>query len=72
MPEGVDAARGDLSKPDTLEEAFSGVDAVFLVSPFLYTVEETTGHPAGTFREWASDHAGDFGRREREKVEETR
>ena len=28
-----------------------------LVSP---TVEEVTGAPARTFREWAIDHAGDF------------
>ncbi|QPP08959.1 NAD(P)H-binding protein [Streptomyces bathyalis] len=28
--------------------------------PVLPTVEEVTGHPARTFAQWASDHAGDF------------
>lgn len=29
--------------------------------PVTRTVEEVTGVPAHTFREWAIDHAGDFG-----------
>jgi uncharacterized protein YbjT (DUF2867 family) len=28
--------------------------------PVTSTVEEVTGHPARTFRDWAQDHAGDF------------
>ena len=35
LPIGVDAVRGDLSKPDSLRDALSGVTAVFLVWPFL-------------------------------------
>jgi uncharacterized protein YbjT (DUF2867 family) len=35
LPIGVDTVRGDLSRPDSLKEALSGVTAVFLVWPFL-------------------------------------
>ncbi|GAA2284372.1 NAD(P)H-binding protein [Nonomuraea roseoviolacea subsp. roseoviolacea] len=35
LPEGVEAARGDLAEPGTLEPALAGVDAVFLIWPFL-------------------------------------
>ncbi|MGP4000755.1 NAD(P)H-binding protein [Streptomyces sp. 8N706] len=35
LPVGVDVVRGDLSDPDSLEEALRDVDAVFLVWPFL-------------------------------------
>ncbi len=34
-PAGVEAVAGDLRAPDTLESALSGVDAVFLLWPFL-------------------------------------
>jgi uncharacterized protein YbjT (DUF2867 family) len=34
LPDGVDVAGGDLSVPDSLDAAFEGVDAVFLVWPF--------------------------------------
>ncbi|WP_078971454.1 NAD(P)H-binding protein [Streptomyces chattanoogensis] len=35
LPEGVKAAGGDLSLPDTLEGALRGSDTVFLIWPFL-------------------------------------
>ncbi|MEC4019958.1 NAD(P)H-binding protein [Streptomyces sp. H27-D2] len=35
LPDGVEVARGDLSDPSTLHAALDGVDAVFLVWPFL-------------------------------------
>lgn len=35
FPEGVQAVRGDLGDPATLDTALEGVDAVFLVWPFL-------------------------------------
>jgi uncharacterized protein YbjT (DUF2867 family) len=34
-PAGVEAVRGDLSKPETLEAALEGVGSVFLVWPFF-------------------------------------
>ncbi|MET7459685.1 NAD(P)H-binding protein [Nonomuraea sp. NPDC005501] len=34
-PEGVDAVEGDLAVPATLEPALAGVEAVFLIWPFL-------------------------------------
>ncbi|ADI09341.1 NmrA family protein [Streptomyces bingchenggensis BCW-1] len=37
LPEGVGAATGDLSRPDTLEGALRGTDSVFLIWPFLTT-----------------------------------
>lgn len=36
LPTGVEAAAGDLSDPDSLEKPLRGVDAVFLVWPFLF------------------------------------
>jgi uncharacterized protein YbjT (DUF2867 family)/ketosteroid isomerase-like protein len=36
--------------------------------PVTSTVEEVTGHPARTFREWAQDHAGDFRPRSPQEV----
>ncbi|MGH3086044.1 MAG: NAD(P)-binding oxidoreductase, partial [Rubrobacteraceae bacterium] len=50
MPEGVEAVVGDLSKPNALEDALTGVEAVCLVRPFLTTeaapagVEAIAGH----------------------------
>ena len=35
VPEGAEVARGDLSAPETLEGALTGVEAVFLIWPFL-------------------------------------
>ncbi|MFE7544715.1 NAD(P)H-binding protein [Streptomyces platensis] len=35
LPEGVTVAGGDLSEPDTLEEALKGTSTVFLIWPFL-------------------------------------
>lgn len=35
LPSGVEVVRGDLSDPNTLEACLKGVDAVFLVWPFL-------------------------------------
>lgn len=35
LPDGAGVVRGDLSRPDTLHEALAGVDAVFLIWPFL-------------------------------------
>ena len=35
FPEGVEVAEGDLSVPGTLERALTGIEAVFLVWPFL-------------------------------------
>ncbi|NUW35478.1 NAD(P)H-binding protein [Nonomuraea sp. SMC257] len=35
LPEGAEAARGDLAEPVTLAPALAGVDTVFLIWPFL-------------------------------------
>ncbi len=35
LPDGVEVVRGDLSDPDTLDAAPEGVEAVFLVWPFM-------------------------------------
>lgn len=35
LPDGVDVVRGDLSEPDTLDARLNGVEAVFLMWPFL-------------------------------------
>lgn len=35
LPDGVDVVRGDLTDLDTLQRALTGVDAVFLLWPFL-------------------------------------
>lgn len=35
LPEGVEVAEGDLSVPETLERALTGIETVFLVWPFL-------------------------------------
>ena len=35
MPEGAEVAEGDLSAPETLERALPGIEAVFLIWPFL-------------------------------------
>ncbi|MFI6415690.1 NAD(P)H-binding protein [Streptomyces sp. NPDC050585] len=37
LPDGVGVVGGDLSRPDTLEAALAGIDAVFLIWPFLTT-----------------------------------
>jgi uncharacterized protein YbjT (DUF2867 family) len=37
LPDGVGVVGGDLSRPDTLEEALARIDAVFLIWPFLTT-----------------------------------
>ncbi|WP_242454119.1 NAD(P)H-binding protein [Bailinhaonella thermotolerans] len=37
LPEGVEVAEGDLTRPDTVAGALAGVDSVFLVWPFLST-----------------------------------
>jgi len=51
-------AWGDLSFVDGALDAW----ARFVTEPELVapTVEDVTGAPARTFREWATDHAGDF------------
>lgn len=51
LPEGVEVTRGDLSNPGTLESALGGVDAVFLVWPFLTT--ETAPAVVGAFEKHA-------------------
>jgi nucleoside-diphosphate-sugar epimerase len=55
---GLAAAFGDASFADHALDAW----ARFVEEPELVTstVERITGAPARTFREWASDHAGDF------------
>jgi uncharacterized protein YbjT (DUF2867 family) len=35
VPEGAEVAEGNLSAPETLEGALTGVEAVFLIWPFL-------------------------------------
>jgi uncharacterized protein YbjT (DUF2867 family) len=35
LPDGAEAAEGDLSAPETLERALTGIEAVFLIWPFL-------------------------------------
>jgi uncharacterized protein YbjT (DUF2867 family) len=35
LPQGAELAEGDLAAPETLERALDGIDAVFLVWPFL-------------------------------------
>ncbi|WP_017591839.1 NAD(P)H-binding protein [Nocardiopsis potens] len=42
LPEGAEAAAGDLAAPETLDAALEGVGAVFLIWPFL----DTAGAPA--------------------------
>ncbi|AUY50158.1 NAD(P)H-binding protein [Streptomyces sp. CB01881] len=37
LPAGVEVVGGDLTRPDTLEEALAGSDTVFLIWPFLTT-----------------------------------
>ncbi|MFF7023248.1 NAD(P)H-binding protein [Streptomyces klenkii] len=37
LPDGVDVVGGDLSEPDTLERALTGISTVFLIWPFLTT-----------------------------------
>jgi uncharacterized protein YbjT (DUF2867 family) len=56
--DGLAAAFGDASFADHALDAW----ARFVQEPELVTstVERITGTPARTFREWASDHAGDF------------
>ncbi|WP_405149944.1 NAD(P)H-binding protein [Sphaerisporangium sp. NBC_01403] len=50
--------------PASLAEGVLGAHAQMVASPpepVTSTVEEVTGVPATTFRQWAADHAGDFG-----------
>jgi uncharacterized protein YbjT (DUF2867 family) len=56
--DGLAAAFGDASFADHALDAW----ARFVEQPELvtHTVEEVTGAPARTFREWATDHADDF------------
>ena len=56
--DGLAAAFGDASFADHALDTW----ARFVEEPELVTstVERVTGTPARTFREWASDHAGDF------------
>jgi uncharacterized protein YbjT (DUF2867 family) len=35
LPDGVEAVAGDLTRPDSIHDALAGVDAVFLLWPFL-------------------------------------
>jgi uncharacterized protein YbjT (DUF2867 family) len=35
LPDGAEVAEGDLSAPETLDRALSGIEAVFLIWPFL-------------------------------------
>ncbi len=37
LPEGAEAAEGDLARPGTLERALAGIETVFLIWPFLTT-----------------------------------
>jgi len=64
----ADTARGDLLNewPPLLVDMLLSAYGAAVDRPALVTsaIEEVTGLPARTFREWASDHAGDFaGRR---------
>lgn len=56
--EDLVAAFGDASFADGALDAW----AEFVSQPerVTSTVEEVTGRPARTFRQWATDHAGDF------------
>jgi len=67
-----DAARQDLftDMPPSLVDALLNAWAEFVTEPELVTstVHEVTGTPAHTFRDWASDHAGDFRRSSAEEV----
>jgi uncharacterized protein YbjT (DUF2867 family) len=42
LPEGVEIAEGDLTVPESLERALTGIEAVFLVWPFLTTDDAPT------------------------------
>jgi uncharacterized protein YbjT (DUF2867 family) len=58
-------ARADMAAagwPEQLTESALGAWAGMLETPetITSTVEEVTGKPAKTFREWAEDHAADF------------
>jgi hypothetical protein len=48
--------------PPSVADAILDAHARFVTKPepVSPTVEEVTGAPARTFREWAIDHAGDF------------
>lgn len=50
LPDGIEVVRGDLSDPGTLEACLDGVDAVFLVWPFL------TAEAAPAVLEVAAEH----------------
>lgn len=52
------AAFGDVSFADGALDAWAGF--VTQPEPVTTTVEEVTGRPARTFRQWAIDHASDF------------
>jgi uncharacterized protein YbjT (DUF2867 family) len=56
--DGLAAAFGDASFADHALDTWARfVDGPEIVTS---TVERITGSPARTFREWVSDHAGDF------------
>lgn len=52
------AAWGDAGFVDSALATWAGL--VTQPEPVTRTVEETTGSPARTFRQWAADHASDF------------
>ncbi len=56
--QGMIAAWGDPSTVDGMLDA----GAAFVMQPerVTSTVEEVTGAPAHTFRQWVTDHADDF------------
>jgi hypothetical protein len=56
--DGLAAAFGDATFADNALDVW----ARFVEQPELVTstVERVTGSPARTFRQWVSDHAGDF------------
>ncbi|SMC85377.1 NAD(P)H-binding protein [Kibdelosporangium aridum] len=61
-PEDAKAEMLAAGWPDTVANEALGAWAGMLAhpEPITSTVEEVTGRPAKTFREWAQDHAGDF------------
>ena len=61
---GVTVAGGDLTDPDSLRFADQALaywaSLIARPEPVTHAVEEITGAPARTFRDWARDHASDF------------
>jgi uncharacterized protein YbjT (DUF2867 family) len=58
LREQMTAMTGDRAFADRAVEYWASL--VSRPEPVTHTVEEITGRPARTFREWAADHASDF------------